>query len=96
MGAYSGAEAYLSKSLLRVGDYLGGGLFGRGGLINHLWYIDFSYTAGQCILMFWHYAFIRAKLILIIQIGNWPSEVDALICIHGHRRFKLLLQSKFH
>ena len=40
MGAYSGVGTYLSKSLLRVEAYSGGGLFGTGGSIDHLRYMN--------------------------------------------------------
>ena len=37
MGAYSGVGAYLSKWVLGEGAYSGGGgLFGSGGLFDHL------------------------------------------------------------
>ena len=38
MGAYSGVGAYLSKWVLGEGAYSGGGLFGSGGLFDHLRY----------------------------------------------------------
>ena len=41
MGAYSGMGAYLSKWVLGEGAYSGGGggLFGSGGLFDHLRYL---------------------------------------------------------
>ncbi len=36
VGAYLGVGAYLLKSLLRVGSYSRGDLFGSGGLIDNL------------------------------------------------------------